>query len=174
MNPQSNPQSQNPAVLTLATQGNGDPDGAETRNPAPASNAQELERKLEQWRNAGAGQAVRVIGAGGSVTEGEVFIQSWSQRERLLRALMFGAGCFGLAICSLPIMGLHFILVPGFLIATPFVAVAAYRQPSVVLGGLAPCPKCHAPLAIVRQKVNWPLKDVCSSCYENVKIEERS
>lgn len=140
----------------------------------PQTNPGEFHQKLEEWRKAGGSQPVRVIGAGGNVTEGEVFLQSWNHRERMMRALMFGAGCFGLAICSLPIMGLHFILVPGFLIATPFVAVAAYRQPSVVLGGLAPCPKCRAPLSIVRQKVNWPLKDVCSICYENVKIEERS
>lgn len=89
-----------------------------------------------------------------------------------MRSLKFGAGCFGLAVVSIPIVFLHFFLVPAFLIATPIVSYKAFQTQAVALGGMSKCPKCSAPLAIVRQKLEWPLKDVCAKCFENVKIED--
>lgn len=115
---------------------------------------------------------VRVLGSNGVANDGDVYIQAWDPRDRLLRALKLGAGCFGFAVVSVFIPLLHFILVPAFLIATPIVAYRAYQMQAVALGGASRCPKCSAPLVIVRQKLEWPLKDVCARCYENVKIED--
>lgn len=115
---------------------------------------------------------VRVVGTDGKSIDGDVYVQTWDQRERILRSVKIGAGCFGFAVIAVFIPLLHFVLVPAFLIATPIVAYKAYLMQAVALGGMSRCPKCSAPMAIVRQKLEWPLKDVCAKCFENVKIED--
>ncbi len=103
-------------------------------------------------------------------TLGEVRIQYWNKRTRLLRASKgFGLALL-LAVGAVFIPILHFILVPLLLLAMPMIAIYFYRQASVVVGGKGQCPKCLQPFTIVRSANLWPLEDLCEFCHEVLKI----
>jgi hypothetical protein len=64
---------------------------------------------------------VTLISPNEKKTIGIAQIQEWNQKERLKRALKTLGISWGLAIVSVLIPLAHFILVPGFLLAGPFV-----------------------------------------------------
>lgn len=114
--------------------------------------------------------AVKIQIASMQDTLGEVRIQYWNQRTRLLRASKgFGLALL-LAIGAVFIPILHFVLVPLLLLSIPIVAIYFYRQESVVLGGTGQCPKCLQSFTIVRSPNRWPLEDLCECCHEVLKI----
>ena len=107
----------------------------------------------------------------GISTPGEIRIQHWNKRERMFRALKLGGACWGAALIAIIIPLLHFILVPGFLIAEPIVAFFIFGQESVILGGEGICPKCQAFVPIVRTSLRFPISELCSHCQCGLKIE---
>jgi hypothetical protein len=102
---------------------------------------------------------------------GKVRVESWDKSERTKRAIKTWAGGWGLAVASVFLPGAHFILVPTFLIATPFVAYFVSKQNSVILGGESVCPYCDKPFKIEKGPQKWPLEDVCTFCQNHVIIE---
>lgn len=98
-------------------------------------------------------------------------VETWEQPERLQRALKIGGILFGLAVLSVFLPGLHWILVPSLLLATPIVAWKTYSQESVVMGGGGPCPKCGAEFQLARAKNVFPMNDLCTKCSSNVRVE---
>lgn len=119
----------------------------------------------------GAYCSVRVKDANGREAQGEVYIQVWDQKKRTARALKTLGLCWGLALITVVVPILHFILVPGFFVAGPAAAWIIYQQSSIVLGGATTCPKCKEAFKIERGREKWPLEDVCSKCYQAVFIE---
>ena len=103
-------------------------------------------------------------------TAGYVSVHFWSKEERLQRALKFGGITCGLAFASIFIPGLHFVLVPGFLFASPIVFVVFLRKEKALDGGRAECPICKKEFDIT--KGNLPLKQFCTACGAGVKIFE--
>jgi hypothetical protein len=108
------------------------------------------------------------------VSEGEIRVQFWDKRERTFRALKFGGLCWVVALISVVLPLVHFVLVPGFLIAGPVVAYILYGQESVVLGGQGTCPYCSAALPIVRTAFRFPISDLCAQCQSRLVIESSS
>lgn len=106
-----------------------------------------------------------------NVSTGIVQIQNWTQRERSMRALKFGAMTFGFAVVSILIPLLHFFLVPSFLLATPIVAYLTYGVESTVLGGTGICPLCQKSFIIAKTTPKFPLNDICDVCKNSVKIK---
>ena len=111
-------------------------------------------------------------GRKGNVTEGHINVQFWNKREALVRAFKFGGMCWAFAVAAVFVPILHFVLVPGLLLAGPLVAFFMSRQRSVVLGGEGICPDCTAALPIARSSYKFPLTDLCTSCQCAVKITE--
>ena len=104
--------------------------------------------------------------------EGVLQTRVFSQAERASRAALAWISFWVLAVLSVPIIGAHWVLVPGFLIAGPWAAWRRLRTLAVsdratgtcpVHGGVftldleagdrlpiwKPCPECHAPLHLV-------------------------
>lgn len=104
-------------------------------------------------------------------SKGEILIQFWNKKERTKRALKFGGMCWGFAIVCVFIPLLHFILVPGFLIAGPIVAFVVLSRESAILGGKGLCPYCNAALPIARAPYRFPISDLCTQCQSSLKIE---
>lgn len=127
--------------------------------------------KLASWQKLGHKQPVKITGNSGNTSQGEIYIQKWNQGERMRRALMWGAIFWAIAIFCVLIPILHFVLVPTFLILGPIMGYRAYKQESVVLGGIGTCPRCHKELPIEKAKADWPISDLCTSCHNSVKIE---
>lgn len=106
-----------------------------------------------------------------TISEGVIRIQTWSKKERTARAIKYGGLCWVGALASIVIPLLHFILVPGFLIAGPILAFVLLGQESMVLGGEGICPNCHASLPIASATLNFPISDLCTHCQTPLKIE---
>jgi hypothetical protein len=104
------------------------------------------------------------------LTHGEVCIQTWTSAERWKRSLKASGLCFGFALISILIPGLHFILVPGFLIACPLVGFYMYQQEQMIISGQGPCPECGAVLMVAKRRPRFPIHDLCTSCQLEVKL----
>lgn len=129
------------------------------------------EENHEKLMRRGRGAAVLLKGYDEVTTHGELRVQEWNKRERILRALKFGGACLGLAIVSIILPLLHFVLVPGLLLAGPIVAFFVLRQEAVVLGGKGTCPYCKKTMKIVRSAPRFPISDMCEHCHKSVTIE---
>ncbi len=105
---------------------------------------------------------------------GELTILEWDPQGRSKRAVKWAAMCFGAAVVSVPIPPIHWVLVPGFLIASPIVFFYLMNQKSVIQGGSATCPACNQPVALVRSKHEFPMSDLCDKCRTNLVIEPTS
>ncbi len=104
-------------------------------------------------------------------SEGTVVIQYWKPRDRLLRSIKLSAICFGMAGVAVFIPGLHFILVPGLLLASPIIGFFTYGQQSAVIGGEGTCPACQSPFKVAKGSSQFPLNDLCTNCQRTIKIE---
>jgi hypothetical protein len=116
------------------------------------------------------GIPVRISGSGGLESLGEVSIEEFDQKTRMMRGLQTFGIFLACAIVAIFIPLLHFVLVPGLLMAGIGFGFSAYQKTALVRGGKGVCPKCKNEFDIVQNPPNWPLKDVCSKCFENVKI----
>jgi hypothetical protein len=95
----------------------------------------------------------------------------WSDAERKARALKWGGMCFGAGVVCVIFPLVHFVLVPGLILASPFLALQFYKQESWVKGGEGPCPNCGKTLKIGAGKPKFPLRDLCTECRNEVRIE---
>ncbi len=103
-------------------------------------------------------------------SSGTIRIVTWSKRERIKRAFRAILICWGLALVSVLLPGLHFLLVPFFVIVSPFAASYVYLGKELVLEGEGSCPKCQQPIKIGKSKVQWPIFDLCKSCQSSIRI----
>ena len=134
---------------------------------SPLNSAQQV----DAWKSLGSSLLVEILGDSGGQSRGDIYLQRWDRRDRMVRALQYFGACWGLAIFCIALPILHFFLVPGLLIAGPLLGFYIFDQASVVLGGFGKCPKCSEELKIERGPEKFPMKDVCSRCYENVRVQ---
>jgi hypothetical protein len=114
---------------------------------------------------------VRIESVHGRTSAGTVDLRIWEKSERTRRGLKALGIAWGIALCSVLIPILHFILVPTFLLAGPVAFVWVAAREREILGGQGVCPECGKPLPIVRAPVRWPLSDMCAACQSTLKIE---
>lgn len=116
--------------------------------------------------------AVTVTDIRGQASSGSVELKVWDKKERTTRALKALGFTLGLAVISVLIPILHFILVPTFILASPIVFFWIAGQEQVILGGKGNCPNCHKEFEIARSAVTWPLSDICNHCQAELKIDQ--
>ena len=104
-------------------------------------------------------------------SKGNVWIKSLGRKDRLHRALKKLGLLWGLAIFSVMIPIAHFILVPGFLLAGPLVAIFTHRQTRIILGGECECPKCEQVFSLDEMNDAWPIQTACSQCSSQTILE---
>ncbi len=108
------------------------------------------------------------------VTAGELSIRIYSSGERAKRAVGGLAACWALAGVTLFIPIAHFVLVPGFAIAGPIVALRLYTQDQAMLDVKGPCPACNESVTIeLDAKDKLPLWTYCPQCRASVHIDKR-
>jgi hypothetical protein len=116
--------------------------------------------------------SVTIANIRGKTSTGTVEWKVWDKKERTKRALKALGMTWGLAIVSVLIPILHFILVPLFILAGPIVFSWIAGQEQVILGGKGTCPECGKEFEIVRTAVKWPISDICNHCQAELKIEQ--
>jgi hypothetical protein len=114
--------------------------------------------------------SVELKGFSDRPTPGEVRLQVWDSRARMVRALQYLGMIWGLAVVTAFVPGVHFVLVPVFFMAGPIVAWGIYRQERAILGGQGVCPDCGVTLVISKTLDHWPISDLCNHCYRGIKI----
>ena len=121
-----------------------------------------------------------IIKGGDIAGEGLFHVRGLNTRERRLRAAKIGGWMWLCALLSVPICGLHIVLVPGFLVAGPVMAFMRYRITEVPdhVSGNSPwgkeqltlalkpgdrlpkrvrCPACNAMLYLLeKEELRWP------------------
>lgn len=116
---------------------------------------------------------VRLTENGEKFSDGKIQVQFWNKKERTARALKFGGLCWGGAVIAVILPLVHFVLVPGLLIAGPLLAWNILSKESVVLGGEGSCPNCGKTVAIARAPFKFPILDLCTNCHRELRVEAR-
>jgi hypothetical protein len=105
-------------------------------------------------------------------TPGVARVRERDPGERARRALQAAAIGVGLAAVSVLLPIAHVVLVPGFLIATPFFVVRRLRERASVVALSGECPRCHAmPAYEVQGALRAGLKTSCPACSFAIDVE---
>lgn len=102
---------------------------------------------------------------------GNVSIITWSKKERTRRATKMLGICLGVGLFCVILPLIHFVLVPGMIIAGIVLFLRLLKQETLVLGGSGTCPECKATFKISRGKDLFPMAEVCESCRANLSID---
>ena len=115
-----------------------------------------------------------VLKSSDSVGEGILHLQAFNDSERKVRAAKTWALMWLFAVLSLPIIIAHFVLVPGFLIAGPVLAVRRYRVKEVPdhVSGLCPSGKEEFTLALEASD-HLPMWSHCPVCNSSLYLLEK-
>jgi hypothetical protein len=115
-----------------------------------------------------------VLKSGEVTGDGILHIKAFDAKERKLRAAKTWALMWLFAVLSLPIIIAHFVLVPGFLIAGPVLAVKRYRITEVPdhVSGLCPSGKEEFTLAL-ESSDHLPMWSYCPVCNASLQLLEK-
>lgn len=103
---------------------------------------------------------------------GVLQVQIFSKEERRKRALKWGGGAFLIALATLPLPLVHFVVPPLFILIAPFVARYQWRQERLIYGGVASCPVCSKDFPFAKRQPSFPFDDVCTSCRQAIRVTE--
>jgi len=81
-------------------------------------------------------------------SEATARVLAHAKRDRVRRALLGLAACWGAAVAAVFLPVLHFVLVPTLLIAGPLLAFARLGERRTVTGITGPCPACGEPISL--------------------------
>ena len=135
----------------------------------PPLTADQAER-LAQWQAQGVALAVELRTEAGLCGPGQLYYRDFDSHARTRRALSWLGALWAVALATLVIPIVHFVLPPLLLIAGPIVAIRIGHTPRVVFGGLGVCPKCRQPLWIGGVPLRLPLRETCARCYVAVQV----
>ena len=102
---------------------------------------------------------------------GEVLIEEYDHNDRVKRAAKAWIISWALAVASLPLIIAHWVLVPGFLIAGPFMARRYFRIESIPKKVSGACPIYGEEIAIKPESSDkLPMWTYCSPHRDPVHI----
>ena len=113
--------------------------------------------------------AVTVRGQGEARGIGQLALRRLDTLTRVRRAGRTAAILAGLALASLPLPPIHWLLVPGFLLAA-IVTFAVRMQTEVLADGAIACVKCMKPFEVEPQPPTWPLELTCVHCRASLRV----
>ncbi len=137
-----------------------------------ALSPEELDKKLAVWKSIATEIPVKLETQLENRAMGAVYFKEWSAQEKTKRALRIWGILWAICILTIFIPIAHFVLVPAFFVAGPIAALVVFNREDAILGGAAQCPDCKKIFDISKNKVEWPLKDVCSHCYHHIVINK--
>ncbi|MDP1830055.1 MAG: hypothetical protein Q8L48_42725 [Archangium sp.] len=108
--------------------------------------------------------ALQIRDSARAPTAATLEVQVLAPGARLQRLAFRLVVAWGLALFSLFIPLLHFVLVPGFLLAGPVLAWLAGRATVRVISTSVACPKCTGAAAIEPDTTGWPAAMRCLAC----------
>jgi len=109
---------------------------------------------------------------GEQTTDAILYSLEFDQRELTKRALTRLGLCWLASIGSLPIIFAHWVLVPGFFIAGPIMAMTAYKMKLMPDHADGDCPVCKETISLkLEPKDTLPKWTYCPSCKKSVQVK---
>ena len=106
-------------------------------------------------------------------SEGTLRFTIYDHQDRVKRAIIALAGFWLLALISVPVVVLHFVLVPAFLFMGPYFAYKRYHTISVPTEVIGHCPTCDEELTIqVETSDRLPMWSYCSARHDPIQFVE--
>ena len=106
--------------------------------------------------------------------EGQLYAQTLDEHQRMMRAAKIWGIMWLFALFSLPVFILHFVLVPGFLIAGPVMASIRYgvmEIPDHISGN---CPLCKQEFTLGAASFSGlPVRAPCPACGRILLLGEK-
>jgi len=102
-----------------------------------------------------------------------VTVAPLSLGARLVRGLKYLGALWLAALGSVPLPGLHFLLVPGFFVAGVVFFVLRVKGRVRLAEGAFPCPKCAKPVPIEPDTAGWPARCACPDCCARLTLTPR-
>jgi len=110
---------------------------------------------------------------GESTTDATLYSLEFDQSELTKRALTRLGLCWLASLGSLPIIFAHWVLVPGFFIAGPVMAMTAYKLKTVPDHADGACPTCNEIITFnFEPKDKLPKWTYCPSCNNSIQITD--
>ena len=106
-------------------------------------------------------------------TQGFVERRDYTLSERMNRMLKISGLLLLAAIVAVFVPILHFVLVPGLLLAALFMGTMTWLDCAEVLRGEFPCPQCQKTNTLSRQSESFPSNVRCTHCYFTLKLDTK-
>lgn len=94
----------------------------------------------------------------------ELEVTAFGIGQRIGRAAIRLVVCWALAVATVFVPLLHFVLVPGFAVLGPVLAFLAFRPTVKVTSPTVTCPRCGERSTIEDGTTGWPATLRCSHC----------
>jgi len=105
----------------------------------------------------------------------EFYFEVFDKQDRMKRAIKILLLCWFGALLSLPIIFAHWVLVPGFFLAGPYMAYRYYNTTEVPKKIAGVCPSCGGDMELMVESTDkLPMWRYCSVCNASLHIEETS
>ena len=106
-------------------------------------------------------------------TDATLYLLEFDQKELTKRSLTRLGLCWLASIGSLPIIFAHWVLVPGFFIAGPIMAVTTYKMKTIPDHADGTCPVCKESITFkLEPKDRLPKWTYCPSCENPVQLSK--
>lgn len=115
-------------------------------------------------------QRIQATAGSDHVEYGTADIRSFSPREVLTKSLQKLGMFWGLALFSILLPVVHFVLTPLFFILGIYLAVRARKFRHEILSGSINCPHCKAPVTIGKAAFFEEHTEICQNCASVVRI----
>lgn len=107
----------------------------------------------------------------GARSAGTLRVRRYADGERWLRALKLLGGMWLVAAATVFIPIAHFVLVPGFLLAGPVMAVLRFRVGETLEAALGACPTCGRDIEVALDPAaRLPLWTYCSPSNDPIHL----
>ena len=108
---------------------------------------------------------------GDKATDARLHTLVFDNKDSTWRALKRLGLFWLLALVSVPIIGAHWILVPGFFIGGPIAAVMIYKTKTAVEKASGVCPQCGESIEVkMEPKDELPKWTYCPACNQSLHI----
>ncbi|MFV3409191.1 hypothetical protein ACNH6C_11320 [Bdellovibrio bacteriovorus] len=115
-------------------------------------------------------QRIQATAGSDHVEYGTADIRSYSPREVLIKSLQKLGMFWGLAIFSILLPVVHFVLTPLFFILGIYLSVRARKFRHEILSGSIHCPHCKTPVTIGKAAFFEEHTEICQNCASVVRI----
>jgi hypothetical protein len=114
--------------------------------------------------------AIVLEGQGDKRSEGLAIVRVLDDRQRLSRALRQAGIAAGIAVITIFIPIIHFIVPPLALLTSIVLLVRGLNQGALIQGGGGPCPQCQQRVELEEQPLHWPVDMNCPHCRRSLTV----